>query len=49
MNANSIEEPFSFDKQEEYKPVTEEIVVDGNKLKYIFPPHSFTQLKVRVN
>ena len=29
MNASSLEEPFAFDKQEQYKPVNKEIKTDG--------------------
>ncbi|MEJ2054028.1 MAG: alpha-L-arabinofuranosidase C-terminal domain-containing protein [Calditrichaceae bacterium] len=48
MNANSIDEPFSFSKQEDYKPVTNEINIKGNKLIYSFPAHSYTQIKVKI-
>ena len=49
MNAASLEEPFAFDKQDQYKPVTKEIKVDGNRISCSFPPHSFTQIKVKVD
>jgi len=49
MNVESIEEPFTFDKQGDYKPVTKEIKVNGNKLTCSFPAHSFTQIKVKVD
>ena len=48
VNVESIDEPFSFDKQDDYKPVTKEIKVNGNKLTCSFPAHSFTQIKVKV-
>jgi len=48
LTATSLDERFTFDKQDEYKPVTEEIKVEGNKISYSFPPHSFTQIKVEV-
>jgi alpha-N-arabinofuranosidase len=48
ITLDSLEEPFTFDKQEQYIPVTKEIKVEGNKLSYSFPAHSFTQIKVGV-
>ena len=48
LNVASLDEPFTFDKQEQYKPVSKEIAVQGNKLSYSFPAHSFTQIKVGV-
>jgi alpha-N-arabinofuranosidase len=44
----SFEEAFTFDKQEQYSPVIKEISVEGNKISYSFPPHSFVQIKVGV-
>jgi alpha-N-arabinofuranosidase len=49
MNASSLEEPFAFDKQEQYKPVNKEIKTDGNRISCSFPPHSFTQIKVKID
>jgi alpha-L-arabinofuranosidase len=48
LNAASIDEPFTFDKKDQYNPVTKEIKIDGNKLSCSFPAHSFTQIKVKV-
>ncbi len=48
LNAVSLDEPFTFDKQEQYKPVIKEIKVEGNKLTCSFPAHSFTQIQVKV-
>jgi alpha-N-arabinofuranosidase len=48
LTAASLEEPFTFDKQDQYKPVVKEARVDGNTLPCSFPPHSFTQIKVRI-
>ena len=44
----SLDEPFTFDKQEQYNPVTKEIKVNGKKLSCSFPAHSFTQIQVGV-
>jgi alpha-N-arabinofuranosidase len=48
LNAASLDEPFAFDKQDQYKPVTKELEVNGNRISCSFPPHSFTQIKVKV-
>ncbi|HTX17128.1 MAG TPA: alpha-L-arabinofuranosidase C-terminal domain-containing protein [Bacteroidota bacterium] len=48
MAAKTLDEPFAFDKQDQYKPVTKEVKVDGNQMTCSFPPHSFTQIRVRV-
>ena len=48
LTAASLDEPFTFDKQDEYNPVIKEIKVKGNKISCSFPPHSFTQIKVVV-
>ena len=49
VNSDSLNAIFTFDKQEEYIPVTKQTKVKGNKISYSFPPHSFTQIKVGVN
>ena len=48
INAASLEEPFLFDKREQYIPVTKEIKTEGNKMSCAFPAHSFTQIQVGV-
>ena len=48
INVASLDEPFTFDKQEQYNPVMKEIKVDGSKLSCSFPAHSFSQIKVGV-
>ena len=48
LTSDSLRATFTFDKQNEYLPVTKEIEVKGNKLSYSFPAHSFTQIKVKV-
>lgn len=49
VNCESLDEPFTFDKQEQYKTVTKEIKAEGNKISYSFPAHSFTQIKINVS
>jgi alpha-N-arabinofuranosidase len=48
MSAASLDEPFAFDRQEQYKPVTKNVDTDGNRMSCSFPPHSFTQIRVKV-
>jgi alpha-N-arabinofuranosidase len=49
LNSNSLEDPFTYDKQDQYKPITNEIKIKGNKISCSFPEHSFTQIKVKVS
>jgi len=49
INSDDLKAPFEFDKRNQYLPVTKEVKVNGNKLSFTFPPHSFTQIKVGVN
>jgi len=49
INNESLTEAFTIDKQDQYKPITKEVKVEGNKISYSFPAHSFVQIKVRVN
>lgn len=46
LSANELNEVFTFDKQNKYKPVVKEIKTEKNKLVCSFPAHSFTQIKV---
>jgi alpha-N-arabinofuranosidase len=46
--ADSLEEPFTFRKRDQYRPVIKEIKIKGNKISCSFPPHSFTQIEVGV-
>ena len=49
VSAGDLSAPFVFDKKEEYIPVTKEGTAKGNKISYSFPPHSFTQIIVKIN
>ncbi|MEO8405908.1 MAG: alpha-L-arabinofuranosidase C-terminal domain-containing protein [Chitinophagaceae bacterium] len=49
MSTSDLNAPFVFDKQQQYVPVTKEITTKGGKIVYSFPPHSFTQIIVKVN
>jgi alpha-N-arabinofuranosidase len=48
LDASSLDEPFTFDKQNQYVPVTKEIKVEGNKISCSFPAHSIMQIKVGI-
>jgi alpha-N-arabinofuranosidase len=48
VNRQDIYEDFTFDKEEEYIPVTNEFSVEGKKMTYSFPAHSFVQIKVKI-
>ena len=48
MNVESIDKPFTFDKQDDYKPVIKEIKTNGDKLTCSFPAHSFTQIRLKI-
>ena len=48
VTAKDLGEAFSFDKQKEYVPVSKDATAKGNKIVYSFPPHSFTQIIVKV-
>lgn len=46
VDNNSLTDPFTFDKQDQYVPVTKDAKVEGNTITYSFPAHSFTQIVV---
>jgi alpha-N-arabinofuranosidase len=48
VNSASLTAPFTFDKKDQYVPVTREVPVSNNKITYSFPAHSFTQIKIGV-
>ena len=48
INSSLLEEQFTYDKQEQYLPVTKYVQVERNKISYSFPAHSFTQIKVGI-
>jgi len=45
---NSLNDPFTFDRQEKYTPLSEEIKSEKNKITCSFPAHSFTQIKIEL-
>ncbi len=46
ITADSLEDPFTFDKQVQYKPVVKQVKTDKHKISCSFPAHSFTQIKI---
>lgn len=48
VNSNDIYADFTYDKKQQYVPVTKELPVKGNSINYSFPPHSFVQILVKV-
>ncbi|MGA2070016.1 MAG: alpha-L-arabinofuranosidase C-terminal domain-containing protein [Sedimentisphaerales bacterium] len=48
VNRDDIYENFTFDKKEEYIPVTKVLSVEGKKITCSFPAHSFVQIKVKI-
>ena len=48
LTVASLEEPFSYDKREQYVPAGKTIKPEGKKISVSFPAHSFTQIKIAV-
>lgn len=49
INCDDINSIDSFDKQDQYLPIQKKLAVQGNKIEYSFPAHSFTQIKVKTD
>ncbi len=49
INSDDLKAPFSPDKQSSYAPAPATARINGTKLQFSFPPHSFTQIKVTLN
>jgi len=48
ITGNDLNEPFTYAKQDTYKPVLKEVMTDKKKISCSFPAHSFTQIKVAI-
>lgn len=48
VTGDSLKDPFTFEKREQFVPETKEIKASGNTIHFAFPPHSFTQIKVDI-
>jgi alpha-N-arabinofuranosidase len=48
INNRDIQSPYTFDKRDQYIPVTKKIAAKGNTFTYTFSAHSFTQITVKL-
>ena len=48
INDASLTDPFSFEKKDQYVPVSKEKELKEGKLSNEFPPHSYTQIKIEI-
>ena len=48
INAESLDEPFSYDQESSYKPLIAEVDIRQGEINYAFPPHSISQIAVKV-
>jgi alpha-N-arabinofuranosidase len=48
INCASLTDPFTFDKQGQYIPISNEVKIEKEKITYSFPAHSFTQIKIEL-
>jgi hypothetical protein len=48
INADSVNAAYRFADRENYRPVTSSVRAGGRSFRYAFAPHSFTQIKVKV-
>jgi alpha-L-arabinofuranosidase len=48
INSESLDEDFTFEKRDQYAPVTKEVRAEKNTIRITFPAHSYTQIKVGV-
>lgn len=48
INSDDLKAPFTFEKRSQYLPIKKDVKISSNKLSFVFPPHSFTQIKVSV-
>ena len=45
ITSESLNDPFTFDKKEQYIPLVKEIRTEKNKVSFSFPAHSYIQIK----
>jgi alpha-N-arabinofuranosidase len=46
ISGQKLDETYTYDRQSEYVPVKKWVETGKNSMKYSFPPHSFTQIRV---
>ncbi|MBB3188095.1 alpha-L-arabinofuranosidase C-terminal domain-containing protein [Microbacter margulisiae] len=49
IDSHDLEAPYTFDKRDQYIPVTKKLKTKGNEFSYTFPAHSFTQIIVKLD
>ncbi|KPK85297.1 MAG: alpha-N-arabinofuranosidase [Bacteroides sp. SM23_62_1] len=48
ITGDSLTDPFTYDRQDQYNPVAKEIKAEKNSISCSFPAHSFTQIKIGI-
>jgi len=48
INADNLDEPFVYDQESSYKPLIAEVDIRQGVISYNFPPHSISQIAVKV-
>ena len=48
ISEDSLHDAFTFERKDQYIPVTKAIKLEKNKLTYSFPAHSFTQIRIEL-
>jgi alpha-N-arabinofuranosidase len=48
IQADDVNARYTYEKRDEYAPATSTVRADGRSFHYTFAPHSFTQIRVRV-
>ena len=48
IQADDVEARYTYEERDDYAPATSIVPADGRSFHYTFAPHSFTQIRVRV-
>jgi alpha-N-arabinofuranosidase len=48
IQADDVDARYTWEKRDAYAPATSNVRADGRSFRYAFAPHSFTQIRVRV-
>jgi alpha-N-arabinofuranosidase len=48
IQADDVNARYTWERRDAYAPATSTVRADGRSFRYAFPPHSFTQIRVRV-
>jgi alpha-N-arabinofuranosidase len=49
IQADDVEARYTYEQRNDYTPATSSVQTDSRSFRYAFAPHSFTQIRVRVN